>query len=84
MFRQEPGEEIDFELRLTPLYETPKIPDAPEYGIRTYAGCRIDSISTLGLMTLHMNETVVTHESYANLSQRDFDVVFEMNSEEEN
>ena len=79
-FKQEPGIEIDFKFRLTPNYKTPIIPDVPEIGERQYAGCRISDITTLGLMTLKMNETVIIHDDYSDLTLQDFDVVFQQNS----
>ena len=82
-FTQEPGFTIDFSFRLTPKYKTPIIPDVPEIGERQYAGCRIADITTLGLMTLKMNETVIIHDDYNDLTLQDFDVVFQQNSEEE-
>ena len=59
------------------------IPDVPEIEEREYAGCRIADITTLGLMTLKMNETVIIHDDYSNLTVQDFDVVFQQNSQEE-
>lgn len=48
-----------------------------------YAIYKIDSISTLGLMTLKMNETVIVHEDYSDLTVQDFDIIYEKNSDEE-
>lgn len=61
------------------------IPDAPELGKRTYASVRITEISSLGLMTLRMNETVIQHkdEQYDALTKVDFEVIFVKNSDEE-
>ena len=60
-----------------------KIPNLPERVDRMYAIYKIDSISTLGLMTLKMNETVIVHEDYSDLTVQDFDIIYEKNSDEE-
>lgn len=58
------------------------IPDQPTAGIRTYAGCRIESITPLGLMVLTMSEKVALQDEYKDLTLQDFDVVYLKNSDE--
>jgi len=51
--------------------------------MRRYARSKIDSINSLGEMTLLVNETVIVHSDYKNISVADFEVVYFKNSEEE-
>ena len=82
-FVQKFDEPIDFKLRLTPKYRVPILPNQPNFETRTYANYKILSISTLGLMTLQLNETVIVHQDYSDLTLQDFDVVYDQKSEEE-
>ena len=50
---------------------------------RIYASCKIHEITNLGMVTLRMNETVVTQDNYNFLTLQDFEVAFEKNSEED-
>ena len=74
---------MKYKERFTPSFVLKEIPDAPSTRVRTYANFKINEITSLGLMTLQMNEPVVVHDAYDFVTLQDFEVEFVQNSDEQ-